>query len=72
MIRLQSNCAKKAIFRRILIDVECKKSFVQVLFFRRKEGYMTNAIDLSRYGIVGATEIVHNPSYEQLFEEDQS
>ena len=31
---------------------------------------MTNAIDLSRYGIVGATEIVHNPSYEQLFEEE--
>ena len=26
------------------------------------------AIDLSKYGITGATEIVHNPSYEMLFE----
>ena len=25
-------------------------------------------IDLSKYGIVGATEIIHNPSYEVLFE----
>ena len=25
-------------------------------------------IDLSKYGITGVTEIVHNPSYEQLFE----
>ena len=24
-------------------------------------------IDLSKYGITGATEIVHNPSYEELF-----
>ena len=27
-------------------------------------------IDLSKYGISGVTEIVHNPSYEQLFEEE--
>ena len=27
-------------------------------------------IDLSKYGISGTTEIVHNPSYEQLFEEE--
>ena len=27
-------------------------------------------IDLSKYGITGVTEIVHNPSYEQLFEEE--
>ena len=26
------------------------------------------ALDLTKYGITGATEIVHNPSYEQLFE----
>ena len=25
-------------------------------------------IDLSKYGITGATEIIHNPSYEVLFE----
>ena len=24
-------------------------------------------IDLSKYGITGTTEIVHNPSYEDLF-----
>ena len=29
-------------------------------------------IDLSKYGITGATEIVHNPSYELLFEEETS
>ncbi len=28
------------------------------------------AIDLSKYGIIGATEIVHNPSYDQLFAEE--
>ena len=27
-------------------------------------------IDLTKYGITGATEIVHNPSYELLFEEE--
>ncbi|WP_337418908.1 phosphoenolpyruvate carboxykinase (ATP), partial [Prevotellamassilia timonensis] len=27
-------------------------------------------LDLTKYGITGATEIVHNPSYEQLFEEE--
>ena len=28
------------------------------------------AIDLSKYGITGTTEIVYNPSYEVLFEEE--
>ena len=27
-------------------------------------------VDLSKYGITGVTEIVHNPSYELLFEEE--
>ena len=27
-------------------------------------------IDLSKYGITGTTEIVYNPSYEILFEEE--
>ena len=27
-------------------------------------------INLSKYGITGTTEIVHNPSYEMLFEEE--
>ena len=26
-------------------------------------------IDLTKYGITGTTEIVHNPSYELLFED---
>ena len=30
---------------------------------------MTN-IDLSQYGITGATEILHNPSFKTLFEEE--
>ena len=29
-------------------------------------------IDLSKYGITGVTEIVHNPSYEQLFQAEMS
>ena len=28
------------------------------------------ALDLSKYGITGATEIIHNPSYEFLYEEE--
>ena len=31
---------------------------------------MANQIDLSGYGISGAAEIIHNPSYEQLFAEE--
>ena len=27
-------------------------------------------LDLSKYGITGTTEIVYNPSYEQLFDEE--
>ena len=27
-------------------------------------------VDLSQYGITGTTEIVYNPSYEMLFEEE--
>ena len=27
-------------------------------------------LDLSKYGITGVTEIIHNPSYAQLFEEE--
>ena len=29
-------------------------------------------IDLTQYGITGTTEIVHNPSYEMLFEKRQT
>ena len=27
-------------------------------------------LDLTKYGITGTTEVVYNPSYEQLFEEE--
>ena len=27
-------------------------------------------VDLSQYGITGATEIVHNPSYDELYKEE--
>ena len=27
-------------------------------------------LDLTQYGITGTTEIVHNPSYELLFQEE--
>ena len=38
---------------------------------RRKEVASKMAqIDLKKYGITGTTEIVHNPSYEMLFEEE--
>ncbi|MFI3278655.1 MAG: phosphoenolpyruvate carboxykinase (ATP) [Rikenellaceae bacterium] len=29
-----------------------------------------STIDLSKYGIIGATEIIHNPSYDQLYAEE--
>ena len=32
-----------------------------------KEVYQMSKIDLSKYGITGTTEIIHNPSYEELF-----
>lgn len=30
------------------------------------------ALDLSKYGITGVQEIYHNPSYEQLFEDEMN
>ena len=39
--------------------------------FQRKEVKSKMAeINLSKYGITGTTEIVYNPSYELLFEEE--
>ena len=37
--------------------------------FRKEVKKMAN-VDLTKYGITGATEIVYNPSYELLFEEE--
>ncbi len=33
---------------------------------------MASKIDLTKYGIEGVTEIIHNPSYEELFEAEMS
>ena len=40
--------------------------------YKFKEKRLRNMaqIDLSKYGITGTTEIVYNPSYEVLFEEE--
>ena len=43
--------------------------FLKKLLRREVKGKMT-AIDLTKYGITGTVEIVHNPSYELLFEEE--
>ena len=32
--------------------------------------YYTMALDLTRYGITGVEEIIHNPSYDQLFKDE--
>ena len=40
------------------------------LSIKRKEVNQMAKIDLSKYGITGTTEIVYNPSYEMLFEEE--
>ena len=40
-------------------------------YYQRKEvNYKMALIDLTKYGITGTTEIVYNPSYEQLLEEE--
>ena len=34
--------------------------------------HIMKQLDLTRYGITGTTEIVHNPSFEVLFEEEMN
>ena len=36
---------------------------------QREKGFIMANIDLTKYGISGTTEIIHNPSYEQLFKD---
>ena len=38
--------------------------------YERNEVKRKMAIDLTKYGITGTTEVVYNPSYEVLFEEE--
>ncbi len=42
---------------------------VKIIVLKEVEKNMGN-IDLSQYGITGTTEILHNPSYETLFDEE--
>ena len=42
---------------------------VQYIKERKRYNRMAN-IDLTQYGITGTTEIVHNPSYDELFKEE--
>ena len=44
-----------------------EKSPEATLLFIMKEVFIMAKLDLTKYGITGTTEIVHNPSYEELF-----
>ena len=44
--------------------------FIRLIYNERKEVNKMADINLSKYGITGTTEIVYNPSYETLFEEE--
>ena len=48
-----------------VFTTEKKKNIINNLFFR-----IMATIDLTKYGITGAVEVLHNPSYEQLFAEE--
>src|SRR5210317_1903479 len=39
-------------------------------YFRGERGMISKAIDVAQYGIRDVQEIVYNPSYDQLFEEE--
>ena len=40
--------------------------------FKAKESIKHMAVDLTKYGITGTTEIVYNPSYEDLYKEEMA
>ena len=44
---------------------------MDVQYYYKERGICKMAkIDLTKYGITGTTEVVYNPSYEMLFEEE--
>ena len=56
-----------------LLDKEISRLHSQVITLlhnERNEVIKMAEINLSKYGISGATEVIHNPSYEMLFEEE--
>jgi phosphoenolpyruvate carboxykinase (ATP) len=63
------------LYRHIQGDVEQhlfrKKLIIEILYSITQLNHLQMAkLDLSKYGITGTTEIIHNPSYEQLFAEE--
>ena len=48
----------------------CRSWFARRKIIIEKRSCKMATIDLSKYGITGTTEIIHNPSYEVLFEEE--
>ena len=54
---------------RLLLRVFKIVSNVKNLYIKKEVKIMAN-IDLAKYGLSGVTEIVYNPSYEVLFEEE--
>ena len=52
--------------RRNKVTIGIRNKYSQIIFIYKKMA----KLDLTKYGITGATVIAHNPSYEQLFEEE--
>ena len=49
------------------------RAIISPIHILRKEVVCIMALlDLTKYGITGTTEIVHNPSFEKLFEEEMN
>ena len=59
-----------------MLDINADKGYLSQFHYLcefRKHGKVDTEmakIDLTKYGITGTTEIVHNPSYEELFKEE--
>ena len=62
--------SKRVWFLHVLLNesVSSQASFI-IIILNPNFIKMAN-LDLSKYGITGVTEIVHNPSYEQLYTEE--
>ena len=59
-----------------MLDIDADKGYLSQFHYlcefrkHRKVDTEMAKIDLTKYGITGTTEIVHNPSYEELFKEE--
>jgi phosphoenolpyruvate carboxykinase (ATP) len=59
-----------------VLDINADKGYLSQFHYlcefrkHRKVDIEMAKIDLTKYGITGTTEIVHNPSYEELFKEE--